>query len=131
MPRMGRTRSRARGLAALATWAIAVPWLARALGLELDVPTRLEVTDHVIPGLVVLACAALLARWPAGVAGHAGRRLGACAVAGLAGIWITTTHLTLIPEALDGTTGWGPALLHLSAGPPIAVLAVALLTSEQ
>ena len=95
------TRS-APALAALAVWAMAVPWLARAVGLEVDVPARLEVIDHVVPG----------------------------AVAALAGTWITATHVTLVPEALDGVTGWGPALAHLSAGPPIVVLAVAILLTE-
>jgi len=119
-----------RALAALAAWAMAVPWLARAAGLDLDVPTRLEVLDHVVPGLVALACAAVLAR--ATRATHPGdlRRLSACAVAALAGAWITATHVTLIPEALDGVTGWGPALAHLSAGPPIVVVALTILLTE-
>ena len=57
-------------------------------------------------------------------------RLAACAVSCLAGLWITATHLTLIPEAADGVTGWGPALMHLSAGPPIAALALWILITE-
>ena len=123
------TRS-APGLAVLAVWAIAVPWLGRALGLEVDVPARLEVIDHVVPGAVVLACAALLARVTRRDDPGDLRRFSACAVAALAGAWITATHVTLVPEALDGVTGWGPALLHLSAGPPIVVLAVAVLLTE-
>lgn len=51
----------ATALAGLAAWAIAVPWLAAAVGLELDVATRLEIADHVIPGVVMLVGAALLA----------------------------------------------------------------------
>ena len=117
-------------LAALALWASAVPWLGRALDLEVDVPARLEVIDHVIPGAVVLACAALLARVTRRDDPGDVRRFSACAVAALAGAWITATHVTLVPEALDGVTGWGPALLHLSAGPPIVVLAMVLLLTE-
>ena len=123
------TRS-APALAALAVWAMAVPWLARAVGLEVDVPTRLEVIDHVVPGAVALACAAVLARVTRRDDPGDLRRFSACAVAALAGAWITATHVTLVPEALDGVTGWGPALLHLSAGPPIVVLAVAILLTE-
>ena len=117
-------------LAGLAAWAVAVPWLATALGLGLDVPARLEVVDHVVPGVVVVACAGILARWRRGEPGAGLGRLGACAVACLAGLWITATHLTLVPEAVDGVTAWGPALLHLSAGPPIAALALWTLFSE-
>jgi hypothetical protein len=109
---------------------MAVPWLARAVGLEVDVPTRLEVIDHVVPGAVALACAAVLARVTRRDDPGDLRRFSACAVAALAGAWITATHVTLVPEALDGVTGWGPALLHLSAGPPIVVLAVAILLTE-
>jgi hypothetical protein len=42
-------------------WATVSPWLGEAVGLGLDVATRLEIADHVIPGLVALAAAALLA----------------------------------------------------------------------
>lgn len=117
-------------LAALAVWAIAVPWLARALGLEVDVPTRIEVIDHVVPGVVVLACAAVLARRNDRDRTAALHRLVGCTIAALAGLWISATHGVLVPEALDGVTGWGPALLHLSAGPPIVLLALWVLLVE-
>jgi hypothetical protein len=118
----------AAALAALAAWAAAVPWLARAAGAELDVSTRLEVIDHVVPAAVVLACCAVLTRPGAGPGALA--RLVALAVAVLAGFWITVTHLTLVPEALDGVSPWGAALLHLSAGPPIMLLALWMLVSD-
>ncbi len=44
----------AAALTGLSAWATGVPWLARAVGLELDVATRLEVVDHVVPGVVML-----------------------------------------------------------------------------
>ena len=125
-----RERRRARALGVLAAWAIAVPWIARALGLALDVPTRLEVIDHVVPGIVVLACAAALGH--ASSAGPPGSVLG-LAITGaacLAGFWITATHATLLPEALDGVSPWGAALLHLSAGPPITLLALWMLLAD-
>ena len=117
-------------LALLGAWAIAVPWLARALGLALDVPTRLEVIDHVVPGLVVLACSGLLGHPRTCGAPGSLPRLALLGVCALSGIWITATHLTLVPEALDGTTGWGPALMHLSAGPAVVVAALAALLAE-
>ena len=120
-------RRRALTLAALAAWAIAVPWVARAVGLALDVPTRLEVIDHVVPGVVVLACCAALARASEPSALPA---LGAAALACLAGFWITATHAPLLPEAIDGISSWGAALLHLSAGPPITLYALWMLLSD-
>jgi len=104
-------------LAALALWATSIPWLAEALGQELDVATRLEIADHVIPGLLLLAVAGLLAIGspPSGSTSW----LGAGALVFLSGLWITATHVPLIPGALDGTAPVGAALLHLSAGPPV------------
>jgi len=115
----------ARGaLAVAAVWAMAVPWIARALGQTLDVTTRLEVIDHVVPGAAVLVCCAL--------AGAAGEfvRLSAAGVALLAGLWITATHVTLVSEAADGITPWGAALLHLSAGPPVLLLSLWMLLRD-
>lgn len=119
----------AAALVGLAAWAIAVPWLAAAVGLELDVAARLEIADHVIPGLVMLAGAALLAirGSPPGSTAW----LGAGAVAFLTGLWITATHVPLIPDAVEGVAPWGAALLHLSAGPPILVLGVCMLLRSQ
>ena len=110
-------------LAALAVWAMVVPWLARAVGAHLDVPTRLEMIDHVVPGAIVLACYGFLAAAPAGELA----RLAALGVAALAGFWITATHAVLLPEAIDGISPWPAALLHLSAGVPVTLLALWLL----
>ena len=125
--RATRHRSLAVPLAALACWAMAVPWLARAVGLPLDVPARLEVIDHVVPGVAVLVCCAVL--WSPGV--DELLRLGAAGVAFLAGVWITATHAPLLPEALDGVSPWGASLLHLSAGPPVVVLSLFILLAAR
>ena len=110
----------AAGLAAVAVWAAIVPWLAEAVGLGLDVPTRLEVADHVVPGVVTLVAVALLAVLGGGSASMVW--LGVGSVAFLAGLWSTATHVPLLLEAVEGRTPWGVALLHFSAGPPILVL---------
>jgi len=102
----------AAALAGLAVWATVSPWLGEAVGLGLDVATRLEIADHVIPGLVALAAAALLAT--RGAKPGSVIWLGAGAIAFLTGLWITSTHVPLIPDALDGVAPWAPALLHLS-----------------
>jgi hypothetical protein len=130
MARMERGRRPAVALTLLAAWAMVVPWAARAIGLTLDVPTRLEVIDHVVPGAVVLACCALLLHPSAAGPPASLTRLAAIGVACLAGFWITATHATLVPEAIDGTSPWGAALMHLSAGPPITVVALWMLLTE-
>ncbi len=116
-------------LVGLAAWAIAVPWLGEAVGLELDVATRLEIADHVIPGVVMLAAAALLAA--RGDPPGSTVWLGVGGVAFLTGLWITATHVSLIPNALEGIAPWGPALLHLSPGPPILLLGVWMLVRSE
>ena len=109
---------------------MAVPWIARALGLELDVPTRLEIVDHVVPGVIVLGCCAVLTH-PATAAPLKGLLpLTVLGLASLAGFWITATHAVLVPEAIDGVAPWGAALLHLSAGPPVTVLALWMLLAD-
>ncbi len=110
----------AAALAAVAAWATIVPWLAEAVGLGLDVPTRLEIADHVVPGVVTLVAVALLAV----LGGRSASTvwLGVGSVTFLAGLWTTSTHVPLIFDAFEGATPWGAALLHFSAGPPILVL---------
>ena len=116
-------------LAGLAFWATVAPWLAEAVGLELAVSTRLEIVDHVVPGVIMLAGAAGLATRGAVPGGLVW--LGAGAIAFLVGVWITATHVPLIPAALQGGAPWGAALLHLSTGPPILVSGVWLLLRSQ
>lgn len=113
-------------LAGFAVWATAVPWLAKTLGLELAVSTRLEVVDHVVPGVVLLAGAALLAT-RGDLSPADGMWLGVGSIAFLTGLWITATHIPLIPDAISGLAPWGTALLHLSAGPPILALGLWML----
>jgi len=117
-------------LAALAAWAVAVPWLARAVGLPLDVATRLEVVDHVVPGLLVLVCCGLLLHPRTGGSSGSLPRLAMIGIGVLAGLWITATHAPLLPEAIDGASPWGPALIHLSAGPPVTVAALWMLLTD-
>lgn len=115
-----------KALIALAAWAMTVPWIADALGQGLDVPDRLEIVDHVVPGVVVLgACGVLLLSDAASLT-----RLAAGGVACLAGVWITAAHAVLVTEAIDGVSPWGAALLHLSAGPPITIVAAWMLLAD-
>ncbi|MCP9491959.1 MAG: hypothetical protein MSC31_19100 [Solirubrobacteraceae bacterium MAG38_C4-C5] len=119
----------ATAVAGLAAWTIAVPWLAEAVGLELDVATRLEIADHVVPGAIMLAGVALLVAR----GGSPGNlvALGAGGVAFLTGLWISATHTPLILDAVEGAAPWDVSLVHLSAGPPILALGVWMLLRGQ
>lgn len=111
-PRTGRW---AAVLAASAAWAGAVPYVADVLGARLDVAASVEVVDHVVPAVAVLAAAVVLV-----AAGPGELRWSIAAGATfLAGFWIIATHVPLVLEALDGVTPWDAALLHSSAGLPV------------
>src|SRR5215218_1508863 len=79
-------------LAALALWAIVPPYLGPVVGLELDVPSSVEVVDHVVPG--VAACAgALIALAEARRGALDGiRALAALGVCVLAGLFQAVSH---------------------------------------
>ncbi len=115
-------------LAALGAWAVVVPYLGAAIGLRLDVASKLEFVDHVVPGAVAVVSGALLASLRAR-GGDASSRvwLGAAAVSFLAGLWVVSTHVPLLADAERGRADWGPTLLHNSAGLPILVLSLWLL----
>jgi hypothetical protein len=106
---------------ACAAWAVVVPYVADALGLELDVAASTEVIDHVVPGVLAAGLGAVLF----GDARRAGQLpwLLAAGAAFLTGFWITATHVPLLLEAADGASPWGASLVHLSAGPPVALVA--------
>lgn len=89
-------------------------------GPELNVAQRVEIADHLIPGLVVLtACAAALAlRLQATVLLVAGMAVA------LAGFWMTATHLPLVVQATDGQVPWTSAFYHTLPG--LAVMGVGL-----
>lgn len=93
---------------ALAVWAMLPPYFGPALPLD---PT-VEVVDHVVPGVVVLAVSlAALAL---------SRREAAMFAAGLlvtlAGFWMTVTHVPLVAQAARGEVPWGTATWHSVPG---------------
>ncbi len=115
-------------LAALGAWAIAVPYLGPELGLRLDVASRLEFVDHVVPGTVVVVSGALLtALWARGGDASSWLALAAAGASFLAGVWVVSTHVPLIADATRGAAEWGPTLLHNSAGFPVVLMALWLL----
>lgn len=118
-PRQADTSSRGPLLVALMSALIvlaavtsAAPWAAAEVGLELPVPTYLEVVDHVVPGVVIVAVA---------VAVLTGRlsplaTLVAALVAALAGLWMVATHVPLLAQARTPLVSWPTALAHSVPG---------------
>ncbi len=101
------------------TW---LPALGMAVGIlaalphfvtpRLETTNRVEIADHVIPGIVVIAVSlsaltvwrrAEDATWPMFISGLAVL---------LAGLWMALTHLPLIAQASRHEAPWGAALYH-------------------
>lgn len=114
-------------LAALAAWSIVPPYLGPLVGLELDVPSSVEVVDHVLPGLcaVVAACLAL----PYARRGDADsiRVLTALGVCALAGLFQTASHFTLVLNAGGRLQPVDAVVLHASPGPALLIVSLWLL----
>lgn len=119
-------------LGVLGAWSIAVPFAATALGMHLKVTRRLEIADHVVPGLAIAAAAALLIAARRRAAPHAWMAPTALGIAFLGGLWITATHVPLIFQAADGRVGapWDASIFHSLWGPPIVVVSLWLLWYE-
>lgn len=114
-------------LAALALWAIVPPYLGPVVGLELDVPSSVEVVDHVVPG--VAACAgALIALAEARRGALDGiRALAALGVCVLAGLFQAVSHAPLVLDAGGPLQPVGAVILHASPGPVLLVASLWLL----
>jgi len=121
---LSRESQRAALLAGIGAWTAIVPYLGELIGLVVKVPARVEVVDHVIPGLLVVAAALYLRR----LAGRrplagAGAALLAAGVSFLAGFWVLATHLPLLQDASEELVSWEAAIWHSIAALPIVGLA--------
>jgi len=92
----------------------------------LDVPAKVEVVDHVVPGVMVAVCGVLVAllarRDEEGAYGAPALALtGLCF---LAGLWQTATHFPLVLDGGEPGSPWAAVLLHSTAGPVMVVLAL-------
>lgn len=123
-----RARRLASGLVGAGLWAAVVPYVAAALGLDLDVPASTEVVDHVVPGVALIMAGVALAAVGGPEGGMAWPALAGAAF--LLGFWITATHVPLLLEAPAGRSPWDASLVHLSAGPPAALLAAWMLAQR-
>lgn len=113
-------------LVPLAAWLAVTPFVATALGLELGVPLRLEIIDHVVPGVVTLgaATAALVLRTRPVAATAFLVGAGVCL---LAGLFSFSTHVPLLGQASQGIVPWGTALIHTLPGFVVMVMALVAL----
>lgn len=100
-------------------WALLPPYSGPFLATD----DTVEIVDHVVPGVVVIALALvafLLAR--------GGRATAMLFPAGLgivlAGFWMTATHLPLVLQATRQQAPWGATIYHSLPG--LAVLALGI-----
>jgi len=100
--------------------------------MHLNVARRLEIADHVIPGLVIAGCVGLVILARRGAKRNTWVAPAALGVVFLAGLWITATHVPLIFQAADERPDapWNSAIFHSIWGPPIALVSLWLLWRE-
>lgn len=108
----------------ISAWALIPPYS----GPKLNTETRVEVADHVVPSIILIAASLivlLLSRRRAETA--AGLSLVAGFLVALAGLWMVVTHVPLVAQAMRGESGvtWGGALYHFT--PSLVVLILGLL----
>ncbi len=116
------TSSRTLSIAGLVigAWAVLPPYIGPALATE----TRVEIADHVIPAVVILALSlAVLA------AGRRAEGPGAVMLAmgltvALAGLWMFLTHVPLLAQAFRGEAPMSAAVWHSLPGLAVIALGV-------
>lgn len=120
-------RSKLALLLPVLAWAIGVPFLAQALGLQFGVDHDDERLNHVISGIAGLVGGALAfsggrprtPRWTSGAM-----------IVFMAGLYVTSVHGTVIRKVIEGDLPAGDALLHTSGGPPLLILGMWMLAVE-
>ncbi|MEX2660164.1 MAG: hypothetical protein WD232_10740 [Acidimicrobiales bacterium] len=101
---------------AVAAWASIPPYVGPALATDPVV----EVVDHVVPAVVVLAVS--LAALAAGARARGTAMFGAGLVVALAGLWMVATHVPLLAQAARDEAPWVASLWHFVPG--VAVVAL-------
>ena len=105
----------------MSAWAVLPPYS----GPKLNTETRVEVVDHVVPSIILIAASLIVlvvSRRKAETA--AGFSLVAGFLVALAGLWMVATHVPLVAQANRGEVGWGATLYHFT--PSLAVLVLGL-----
>lgn len=110
----------------VAVWLAVTPYVAPWFGYTLNVRPMLEVVDHVLPAVVIVAAtttALLVRERPFAQYAFA----VAASLALLAGLWSTATHVPLLAQARVGLVPWGTALVHSTPGVVVTAVALAAL----
>ena len=119
-----RERPQARALPLLGLlvglWAIIPPYVVVFGALQVD--ATVEVVDHVVPGVAVIAMAALAALLLRTAEPSQLLLLVAGGVIALAGFWMLSTHAGLISQARQGIVPGGAVLWHGLPGIAVFVL---------
>lgn len=101
-----------------------VATLPHLVGPRLDTASGVEVVDHVVPGVIVLATSAAVVAAGRFVRISGTAILGAGLTVVLAGLWMTATHVPLVAQAARHEAPWGATAYHCATA--AAVLAVGL-----
>lgn len=106
----------------IGVWAIIPPYVKR-FG-DLNVESRVEIADHVVPGIVVIAVALLgflllRSRTPSQLLLFVG---GGCI--SLAGFWMVATHFPLVKQLRDDRVTGGAVIWHSLPGLVVTLLGV-------
>lgn len=106
-------------------WAVLPPYT----GPEINTETRVEVADHVVPSILMLALslAMLFVRRRADRSPGAGASFPLLAGFGvlLAGFWMVATHIPLVSQARRGQVTNGAAAYHTVPGVVVLLLGLA------
>ena len=104
---------------AFALWTFLPPYSGPALNTE----TRVEIADHVVPGVVVLAVSvAALVMTTRPPRRQSTLLLASGFVILLAGLWMTATHVPLVAQASRQEVTWEAALYHTAPGVAVVLL---------
>ncbi|MGQ0744469.1 MAG: hypothetical protein ACT4OS_09075 [Acidimicrobiales bacterium] len=107
------------------TWAL----LPAFSGPALATARRVEIADHVIPGVILLAVSATVLAVTARHALPATILLSAGLAVVLCGLWMTLTHLPLAVLASKGQAPWAATVYHTAPG--LAILAVGIVWARR
>ena len=116
-------------LGALAALSMLPPYLGPSLGLELDVPSNVEVVDHVVAGgtVVLASLAAAWALQSGRITADSPWIMAAVGLGVLGAVWETATHVPLVLEGGEPQSPWSTVLFHSVPAGLVMVVALSLL----
>jgi hypothetical protein len=86
---------------------------------------RVEIADHVVPGVVVVVVSIVALVTLARSSDRSTFMFAAGLVVVLAGLWMFATHVPLLAQASRGEVTWGAALYHTGSALTVLVFGMA------